>query len=459
MTDRESPVRGTDRVARYLLDESRDGMSEAVVTEARQRLLDTLAAITAGHQFEEMATVRSLGDTMFGPGAVTVLDGSGASLNAAGGTLVNSLAANVLDVDDGHRLAQGHPAAVVAPAALAAAQEAGGTVGDVVDAFVPAYEIAVRSALAMHDWAGMHTGSGSWGAVGAAAAVARIREVSLETAVDALGIAEFNAPITPVMRSVANPASSMTKDGIGWGGFVGMAATTFAEHGVTGSGTVYDEIEYDGPDPELIESLGERYHIREGYVKPYAACRWVHSGIDALRELLVDHDVDVDAVREIRVHTHRKGARLGIRRPTTPSEAEYSYPFTIAAALRNGGRLAPADLRRTARTDEDLLALVDRVSLFEDPEAQARYPEESLSRVELVTDAGTYESDLVNPRGSRERQLSRDELVEKWTGLLDEHVGEGTTRELLSRVEDDDLPIDELLEPWTGSETAGPSGG
>lgn len=448
MADRESPVRGTERIARYLLEESRESVSDEVVTEARHRLVDTLAAITAGHQFEEMATVRSLGSTMFGPGPVTVLDGSGASLHAGGATLVNSLAANVLDVDDGNRLAQGHPAAVVAPAALAAAQATGGTVGDVVDAFVPAYEIAVRSALAMHDWAGMHTGSGSWGAVGAAAAVARIEGLSLERTVDALGIAEFNAPITPVMRSVANPASSMTKDGIGWGGFVGTTAAAFAERGVTGSGTVYDEIEYDGLDPELIDSLGERYHLLEGYFKPYPACRWVHSGIDALRELLDGHDVGVDSVREIHVHTHSKGARLRIDRPSTPSEAEYSYPFTIAAALRNGGRLGPAQLGRSARTDEALLDLVDRVSLHVDPEADARYPEESLSRVELVTDAGTYASDLVNPRGSRERPLSRAELEEKWTGLLDAYLGEGAARDLLAGIEDDDLPVDELLEPW-----------
>lgn len=445
-----SPVRGTERVAEYLLDESRETVNQTVVTAARHRLVDTLAAITAGHQFEETATARAFARETFSPGEATVLDGSGRGLNASGATLVNSLAANELDVDDGNRLAQGHPAAVIAPAALAAAQTVEATVGDVVDAFVPAYEIAVRSALALHNHTGMHIGSGSWGAVGAAAAVARIRDVPHPQVVDALGIAEFNAPLTPVMRSVANPASSMTKDGIGWGGFVGMTAPLLAERGITGSGTIYDETEHEGLDPGLLESLGERYHLLESYFKPYPACRWVHSGIDALRELLEGHEIDIDSVREIHVHTHRKGAQLRINRPSTSSEAEYSYPFTIAAALARGGEFTPDELSRAARTDEAILSLADRVTLHVDQEAEARYPEESLSRVELVTNDGAYETALVNPRGSRERPLSEAELEAKWRQLLDTYLGEGTTSRVLADVEADDLPINDLLAPWAG---------
>lgn len=442
-------VGGTARLADYLLGESSATAGDDVVTEARHRLVDTLAAITAGSRFEEAATMRDFVDEQFGPGPATVLDGSGAGLTLPGATLVNSLAANVLDVDDGHRLAQGHPAAVIAPAAVAAAEAADRTVGDLIEAFVPAYEIAVRGAMAMHAWTGMHVGSGAWGAVGAGAAVARLRGLPREQVIDALGIAEFNAPITPVMRSVANPASSMTKDGIGWGGYVGMTSALLAERGITGSGTVFDGIEHDGPDASLLDSLGDRYHLLEGYYKPYPACRWVHSGIDAVRELLDAHAVEPSAVREVAVHTHPKGARLGIDRPRTPSEAEYSYPFTIARALRNGGSFTAADLTREARTDEATLDLADRVTLHVDPEAEARYPDESLSRVTLVTTDATYESELVNPRGSRERPISTAELERKWTGQLDGILGDGSAAHVLEAVGDDDRPVEELLASWT----------
>ncbi len=303
----------------------------------------------------------------------------------------------------------------------------------------------------MHAWAGMHIGSGSWGAVGAAAAVARIKDLSLSRTVDALGIAEFNAPITPVMRSVANPASSMTKDGIGWGGYVGITAALLGARGLTGSGTVFDEIEHDGVDAELLSSLGQHYHLTESYFKPYPACRWVHSGIDALTDLLETRTIEPADVERIDVYTHRKGARLGIRRPTTPSEAEYSYPFTMAAALVNDGHLTPNSLTRSARLNEAILDLADRVQLHVDEEAQDRYPEESLSRVRIVTETESIDSGLVQPRGSKERPLSTAELEDKWASLLDERLGADTARSVMETIQADDRPISDLLGYWDGS--------
>lgn len=450
MAPNGSPEGGTRRIAEYLLTESADSLNIDIVEQARRRIVDTLAATTAGYQFEEMDLLLAFARETFGPGPVSLLNGTEEGLNAVGATLVNSLAANVLDVDDGNRLAQGHPAAIITPAALAAVEEEGGSVGDLIEGFVPAYEVAVRFALAMHDWAGMHVGTGSWGAVAAAAAVARIKGFQIDRAVDALGLAEFNAPITPVMRSVSNPASSMTKDGIGWGGFVGMTAASLADRGLMGSGTVFDGIEHEGVDSGLIESLGERYYLLESYFKPYPACRWIHAGIDAVGELYTAHEFDVADVQEINVYTHRKGSELRIKRPATPSQAEYSYPYIVAAAIRNGGSLTPTDLTWAARSDQEVLSLADRVNLHVSDKAEDRYPEESLSRVEVITDGNRYTSGLIPARGAQERPLPDDELRAKWTTLIDENLGQGTTDQLLKVIESDDLPVGELLAPLTG---------
>ncbi|MEA5388178.1 hypothetical protein VB779_14790 [Haloarculaceae archaeon H-GB11] len=281
------------------------------------------------------------------------------------------------------------------------------------------------------------------GAVGAAAGVARAREFAPDVAADAVGIAEFNAPIAPVMRSLALPSSSMTKDGIGWGGFVGATAADLAERGFTGSGTVFDEIEYEGLDRTSLDSLGERYYLLDGDYKPYPACRWTHPGIDAIAAQVADHDVDPRSVEVVRVGTHENATVMTERRPSTPSEAEYSFPYVAARALLNGGNFTPADLTWRAREDETTLALADRVELAVDEEAEARYPEEYLVRIELETPSRTYESGLFGLR-----PLTADEREQKWEGLLDDALGPGTTATLRERIEDDDLPIEELLAPW-----------
>lgn len=448
MVDRPVQTDGTERLASYIHEESLAAVPEGVRRETGRRIIDTLAAITAGHQFPAIQRAAGYAQSVFGTGSRTIFDGTGESSNGPGATLVNTLAANELDVDDGNRLAEGHPAAVVLPATIAALEDVDGTIGDLLESFLVGYEVAVRTSMAMHEWIGMHTGSGSWGAVGAAAAVGRARGFDLERTIDALGIAEFNAPITPVMRSVANPAGSMTKDGIGWGGFVGFTAADMAARGFGGSGTLFDEIEYEGLDPAHLDSLGDRYHIQEGYYKPYPACRWAHAAIDAVGTLVAEHDIDVDDIEAVEVSTHPKGAELGITRPKTPSEAEYSYPYLIARAIANEGSITPADLHPDALDDPTTHSLADKVSLHVDEEAADRYPAESLARVTMETGDGLFQSGLVSPRGSVERPVSESYQEEKWRTLIDEYLGEGTTHLLLDRITETSRPIDHLLEPW-----------
>ncbi len=443
-----APEGGTDRMVDYLLNETRRTAPTSVDSTVRNRLIDTIAAITAGHQYDGVDRLRAFAEATFADGRSTVMSRQAVSLTEPAAVLVNSIAGNELDIDDGHRLAEGHPAVVIVPAALAAVEAIDGTVGDLLDAIVPAYELAVRTARAMHDWLGVLSGSGSWGAVGAAGAVAKAKGYDRRTAADALGLAEFNAPIAPVMRSVANPASSLTKDGIGWGGFVGTTMASLAARGFTASGTLFDGIEHEGPETPYLDSLGERYHILEGYYKPYPACRWIHPAIDGVAEIFETHEIQPNDVESIHVYTHPNGAALGITRPTTPSEAEYSYPYVIAATVRNRGEFTHADLTEAAREAPETLALADSVELAVDPEAADRYPEESLARIELTAGSGTYETDLINPRGSKERGLDVETLEAKWRGLIDDVLGKGTMESIRRDLQSDELPIREFLTTW-----------
>ncbi|MEA5386843.1 MmgE/PrpD family protein [Haloarculaceae archaeon H-GB11] len=232
---------GTDVLVDYLLTESLADAPAGVDAGLRRRVVDTLGAIVAGFRVEGIDETADYAAVTFSDGEHTILDGSGRELCLEGAVLANGMACNALDIDDGSRIAEGHPAATVIPAALAEAERQDATVGEFLDAVLAGYEVACRVALTLKEWTGMYNGSGSWGAVGAAGAVARLRDADHETTRHALGIAEWNAPINPVMRSVRTPGSGFTKDGIGWGGLVGAMAANVAERGLQGSGTVFDE--------------------------------------------------------------------------------------------------------------------------------------------------------------------------------------------------------------------------
>lgn len=409
--------------------------------QLRARVLDTLAATTAGFRLSTTDIVRDYAIEHHGGDTATLLDGEGEYLSEQGSTLVNATAANALDIDDGHRDVKGHPAAVVIPPALAVAEATDATVGEFLVAVGVGYELAVRAGLAIHATDSVYTGTGSWGAVGAAAAVARLRELDRETTAAALGTAEYHAPRTPIMRGVKRPG--MTKDGIGWGAYAGLAAVDLAEAGFTAAGTVFDETAIT-----VTNDLCDLFHLTTGYLKPYPCCRWAQPGVDAILDLRNAYDIDPLSIETIRVHTFEAATQLHTRHPDTVEAAEYSYPYPVATALVNG-KFTPTELDATWRDDSTVRTLADRIELVADPKIEDRFPTECLAWIELVTDDGqSFSSDVTRARGAREQPLSAAERRAKACDLVEPSLPSGVVEHTENSLEAPSALITTLLDPW-----------
>jgi 2-methylcitrate dehydratase PrpD len=110
----------------------------------------------------------------------------------------------------------------------------------------------------------------------------------------AMGIAEYFAPIAPMMKGIEVVA--MTKDSISWGAMVAMSSILLARQGFTG----VDPIFADGPGPELTEGLGRDWLILNLYHKPYACCFWVQPPIAGALALIKDHELTPEQITRIR---------------------------------------------------------------------------------------------------------------------------------------------------------------
>lgn len=426
-----------DAVA-FARSHGRGDAPDAAREHLRTRVLDTLAVTTAGYRFPAGRLVRDYAADRLDGEAATVLDGSASRLSLEGAILANATAANVLDADDGHREVKGHPAAIVVPAALAAAEREDATVGEFLSAVLVGYELAVRAGLAIHAVEDRYTGTGSWGTIGAAAAVARLRDLDREAFAHALGTANYHAPRTPIMRGVERPG--MTKDGIGWGAYAGTVSVLLAERGFTASGTVFDEQAVD-----ITETLGERYHVTEGYLKPYPCCRWAHPGIEAVLDLAPDDGFDPATVERVRVETFEAATHIGTCAPDSVAAAEYSYPYPVAAALTHG-EFTPEQLRPRTREDEQVRALADRVELHRAPDLDERFPSECLARVTVETVEETYRSGTTVSRGAREHPLSVTAVHEKARALLEPLAVDPAT--IAATLTDPSATTTDLLAPW-----------
>jgi len=400
------------RIAAYIEAAGRAHASSQTAAQSALRcILDLATTAAAGLHDRGASAVRTMALTAFGPGRCPIWF-TGQTSNAIGAAFANSAAASALDLDDGNRLARGHPGAAVIPAALAVAAETSASSADIIRAIVIGYEIAVSIGAARRFYAN----TGLWSCYGVVAAAAVLRRATAETIAQALAIAGASAP--NLLFSGAGPLhpfpeGSDVKEGIPWSTVTGLTALGLAQAGSTGPRNMLDSEELYALDAALA-GLGSAEHISHTYFKLYSCCRHVHAPIDALCGLLERHGLEPRNLDTIEVDTYGGALRLSnLTRPANLVDAQYSIPYCMAlAALVGRSALLPLD--DTALFRADVSALADKVTLRLDPALDARFPAETLVRVAVTSGGARYVSDVTAPRGEATSPLSWSEMEQKF---------------------------------------------
>ena len=442
-----TPGMASRRVAEWVHDVGWEDLSATVRCQAVRCLLDLCGSAIGGSRTRVARIAAEYARAAHGTGSATIVGQSGGS-SAVGGALANGFAASALDVDDGYRPVKGHPGAIVFPSVLAAAEQVRATGADFLLALVIGYEVAMRAGLILHPLYDFYHGSGAWGPIGGAAGAARMLGLDVERTWQALGIAEFHAPMTPEMRSVEHP--SMLKDGIGWGAMVGLASAQLAAHGFTGIPSLFDSPPGEGQLPGaagerivpngLVESLGHDYLMLDVYYKPYACCRWAQPAIDGALQAVRALGVEASDVARVRVHTFEAALHLGRAhlpgipftaiRPRTTEEAQFSVAWPVAAALIDGA-VGPEQILEAALARRELRELAARIELAPDAELEACFPTRALARVVVETfDGRSASSAVLAARGDGHTPLSDVALLDKLAGLAAPVLGAERTARL-----------------------------
>lgn len=410
---------------------------------ARLVLLDTLGVTIAGASTPELAALRTSWAPVAGPVRIIGSDVSAAPHDAM---LINGIAACCLEMDEGNKFVQGHPAAHVVFAVLAEAQSRPVSGADLLAAFVAGHEVASRFGRAMRRRPTLHT-HGHWGALGAAAAVARLR--GADAAVTAAAIDAAAGMVIAGPWDSALRGSFVRNTWIGIANVTGTVAASLAQAGlaaVDGTpdltlGGLLGELQ---PEP-LTEDLGTRFDLSYGYFKRHSSCSYTHPPIDAVLELRADGGLRPDAVDSILVETNGLAAPLdGLDLPTRLA-AMFSIPFVVAVALMKGA-VRPESFDDAHRSDPELRALMAKVEVRRTDEMDARLPAERAARVTVTTtDGGAFIREVPNPVGDADHlPFGPDEVVDKLTSLL----GTDTVGRL-------DLAVDRLADSDDGGALLG----
>lgn len=312
---------------------------------ARDALADGIGCMLAGSREPLAAPLSAVLPSFEQPSEAfpALLIGLSRYAAPADAALFNGTVAHALDFDDTNHPAYAHPSAVIAPALLALAPHTQASGAALVEAYIVGFEFFGKLGRVLntdHYKRGWHT-TGTFGALAAAAASARLLGLDEAHAAMALGIAASSA------SGLRASFGSMTKPlHAGQASRNGVLAALMARAGYTASneaiehrygylGTFNDGLHVD---PEPLAAMGRELEILTPHglaLKPYAACGATHPGIEAAERL--HGRLAGRAIRGVRAGVCEMAfAPLIHVMPASPLEGKFSLHFCLAAALLHG---------------------------------------------------------------------------------------------------------------------------
>lgn len=337
----------TQTLARFTFELDSGAVPEPVREAVSLHLLDALGCGLAAVATDAAPYARALGSG--DPGGATAL-GVPTRTAPATAALANGITCHALDFDDTHPASIAHVSAVVAPAALAAAEAAGADGRELTAALLAGDEIACRIGRVAGDafhLRGFHP-TAICGVFGATAAVARIAQLGERRLTHALGIA---GSMAGGLMAYLGDGAETKRVHPGWMAHAAHHAVALARHGATGPAAVLEGrfgvysafVErHDVAPDELVADLGTHWETPAIAFKPYPACHFVHAPLDALIALQAEHGFAPEAIERITVCSPQAGIELVCdplerkRVPATPYESKFSAPFALAAWLHAG---------------------------------------------------------------------------------------------------------------------------
>jgi 2-methylcitrate dehydratase PrpD len=410
----------TRELASFLSALRFDDLPDEVVERTKELFLDWVASALAGKNARPVRIFEQFAETMGpaeGPSEILPSRRRTSPLFAA---LVNGAASHVVEQDDLHNASVFHPATVVFPAALAAAQHTGASGRDLITASVAGYETGVRvgSYLGRSHYKVFHT-TGTAGTLAAAAAVSHLLGADEEIMLHALGSAGTQAAgLWEFLRDAADSKQLHTAKAAS----DGLLAAYVARDGFTGATRILEGeqgiaagMSSDAEPERLVEGLGERWAVPETSFKFHASCRHTHPAADALLAGMNEHELAADQVAGVRAHVH--GAAIDVLGPVsdprTIHQSKFSMGFVLALIAARGSA-GIDDFTEEALEDPELRGFSERVEMVFDPEVDAAYPRRWIGLVEIETAGGGRITSRVDvPKGDPGNTLSREELEEK----------------------------------------------
>ena len=321
-----------------------DALPEDARHWAKVAILDTVGCILAGAE-EPCARIAADVAALGGAEGACVVFGTNRRAGPMDAASINGTAAHALDYDDCSDTLGGHPSAPILPALFALAETRGTSGRDFIAAYVAGWETETRIARGVnfhHYEKGWHP-TATLGVFGAAAACAKLLDLSVEQTARALALAaSFSSGIKANFGTMTKPLH------VGQSARNGLYAALLASRDFTASADAIEHRQgflrvFNGEgnfDPApIVADWGKPWDIVDPglAIKQYPCCGSTHPAIDAMLMLVRTHDLTPAMVSKIESQTHpRRFAHTNRPDPRGALDAKFSVQYCLARALVSG---------------------------------------------------------------------------------------------------------------------------
>jgi 2-methylcitrate dehydratase PrpD len=428
----------TARLAKYMVGARNQELPDTVINACKHRILDTFGAMVSGARMKpgEMGLkyVRRVG----GESQASVVS-SKFRTTAVNAAFANAMCAHSDETDDFEPVTKAHPGSSVVPAALAMAEREGRTGNDLIRAVALGYDLGCRLLMALGPdlVRGTHRSAegtaSTFGALGAAASLARLDETGMRFAIS------YSAQQVSGLWSWVKDKDHVEKafDFAAMGARNGVMAVDMVQAGLTGVSDVLDGTHNlfialsTQPKPEeMLAGLGSKFYVTETAIKTFSVGYPIQSPLDALLALRKEYKLTPDNVSSILVKLPTDA--IGIVGESAMPDVNCQH--LVAVALVKGA-VSFVDSHDVALMhDPKIMAQREKVSVkaeqsLMDPAA----PRGAIVEV-TMTDGKKVEHFTKYPPGTKENPLSTEAVSAKVRDLMTPVLGHDKAEKLISQV-------------------------
>lgn len=427
------------------------------VSRTKLVILDTLGAALAALEADTCRPMRDL-VLRWGGAPEATLIGFGERVPAHHAAMVNGNLARALELDEVHEMALVHSAATIVPVALASAERWGRRDGK---SFLTAVALGMDAGCRLSLAPTLRLGGTDY----VPRAISRTYTTgSLAGSITAAKLAGADAEL---MRNSFGDAYSQcggNQQGLNEGvlsvrvqqglcASQAILAMELAAAGVTGTReslegkfgyyVAYWRGDYDRN--AIVADLGTRFEGDNVSIKPYACCKYSHTGIAAAIDIASQPGFRVEDVESVTIRVQStdcwellcapvelKSSAKELAGASGWATAQFSFPYVIAAALVRR-RLSMDELSVASRTDPAIIGLLGKVHLVLEESGKAQLPEPGDVEVSMKSGA-TIRKVVEFAPGHPKRPLTEAEVLDKFLGCASAALPAERARALADRV-------------------------